>query len=255
MFNAISTIARFTFHEALRNRLFALLLVGVVGVFGLTEFIGALAMTEAAAVKAVFVAAGTRLFAVIIIALFVITSLSREFNDKGLELLLSLAVPRAAYYLGKLAGSFLLALLFTLVAALLLLLYAELSAVFLWAVSLLCELILIIAFSLLCLFTFSHITVSFVVVIAFYLLARAMHDIQLISHSPILASQSYSQQFISFMIDKLALLLPDLHAFTQSEWLLRAVDWMAIVPVLLQTGIYLAVLASAGLFDLYRKNL
>lgn len=255
MFDSVWTIARFTFYEALRNRLFAMAVVGVICALGLTEFVGELAITEAENLQAAFVGTGTRLFAVLTVVLFVITSVSREFNDKGFELILSLPIRRSAYYFGKLTGFLLLSLVFVAAAGLLLLIYSEPLAVTLWSLSLVCELLLIIPLSLLCLFTFSNITVSFIVVTSFYLLARSIHDIQLISNSPLLAFQTLSQDFIRLLIDLLALLLPDLHSFTRSDWLVYGAGWESLNPVIMQTLIYFAILTAAGLFDLYRKNL
>ena len=255
MFDAVRTIARFTFYEALHNRLFAMLVVGMICILGLVEFVGELAITEADNMQAVFIAAGMRLFAVVIVALFVITSVSREFSDKGFELILSLPIKRSAYYFGKLTGFYLLSLALVIAAALLLSIYAETAAVLLWSLSLACELMLVIALSLLCLFTFSNITMAFVTIMSFYLLSRGMHNIQLLSHSPILESQGYAQEFMRLMIDAIALVLPDLHHFTQSEWLIHQAKWHHISPVIIQTMIYFSLLSAAGLFDLYRKNL
>ena len=235
---AISTIARFTFFEAMRNRLFLLTLAGLVCVLGLTEFAGELAISEAAQFQAIIIGAGMRLFAIITIALFVITSVVREFNDKGFDLIVSLSLPRASYYFGKLLGFFMLALIVAVSTGLLLLLYSPATAVLIWLLSLLCELAIVIALSLLCLFTFSNVTVAFVVVLGFYMLSRSMHTIQLVSHSPILEFYDFSQQFIRALTDAIAFFLPGLHQFTRSEWLAYGVSWNELLPVLLQTLIH-----------------
>ena len=255
MNRAITTIARFTFYEAMRNRLFLLTLAGLICVLGLTEFVGELAVSEALQFQAIVIGAGMRLFAIVTIALFVITSVVREFNDKGFDLIVSLSLPRSSYYLGKFFGFLMLALVIVLSTGLLLLLYSEFAPVLLWQLSLLCELAIIITLSLLCLFTFSNVTVAFVVVLGFYILARSMHTIQLISHSPILEYLDFSQQFIRFVTDAIAFLLPDLHVFTQSQWLAYGAGWSELYPVLGQSLSYIVLLGAAGLFDLYRKNL
>lgn len=255
MIRAVLTIARYTFAEAMRNRLFLLTLVGLVCMLGLTEFLGELAVIEADRIQAIVIGAGMRIFAIITVALFVITSVVREFNDKGFDLILSLSLPRAVYYFGKFFGFFMLALIVAISTAVLLLLYSPGLPVLIWLLSLVCELAIIIALSLLCLFTFSNVTVAFVVVIGFYFLSRAMYTIQLISDSPILEFYNFSQQFIRFLTDAIAYLLPGLHEFTRSEWLAYGTDWSDLRTVFLQTFIYLALLSAAGLFDLYRKNL
>ena len=254
MIQSALIIARFTFLEAVRNRLFSLVLVGLVCMLGLTEFIGELAITETRQVQGAVTAYGLRLFTICVIGLFVVTSMVREFNDKGFEMLLSLAITRGSYYCGKFTGFTLLSLILVLAASLILLLYCPVAYVLIWSVSLVCEILIVIALSLLCLFTFNSITTAFVAVIAFYLLSRSMYVIQLISDSPILELKTFSQEFINFILDAIAYVLPDLNIFTRSEWLLYGADFNNILPVLIQTGIYLVLLVAAGAFDLYRKE-
>jgi Cu-processing system permease protein len=255
MHNSILTIARFTFLESVSNRLFALTFVGLFCVFGLCEFVGELAISETNKIQAILIGAGMRLFAVATIALLVITSMVREFNEKGFDLIASLPLPRYHYYFGKFLGFFLFSLIVAIPTSGLLLIYSPTLTVSLWFLSLVCELAIIISLSLLCLFTFSNVTVAFMVVVLFYILSRSIHAIQLISHSPIMGSYNFSQQFMRFMTDALAYLLPGLHDFTKSEWLAYGVDWQDLRTVIIQSGIYILLLCAAGLFDLYRKNL
>ena len=250
-----AVIAYYTFQEALRNRLFALTLAGLVCLLGITEFIGELAVTETAGIQALIVGSGMRLFAVCTVSLFVITSTVREFNDKGFELILSLPIPRHSYFFGKFCGFLLLALVIAAAAAVLLLLYSDTVPVLIWLLSLVSELAIMIALSLLLLLTFSNITVSFMLALAFYLLARSMSAIQLIAHSPILESDTLSQAFMNHLVDAAAFLLPELHNFTRSDWLVYGVSWRDIGVVGGQTLIYVVLLSAAGLFDLYRKDL
>lgn len=251
----VVAIARYTFLEAVRNRLFLLTAAGLLGLLGITEFIGELAITETAQVQALLVGAAMRMFAVCTVALFVITSVVREANDKGFELLLSLPLPRYAYFCGKYAGFLLLALVIAAASAALLLLYSTPSAVLLWFISLFCELGIVIALALLCLFSFSNVTVSFILVLACYLLARAMDSIQLISASPLLEPTGIGQLFLKQLVDAIAFVLPDLQRFSRGEWLAWGADWAGLGFILAQTAIYCGLLAAAALFDLYRKEL
>ena len=123
MTGKITTIAYYTFIEALRNRLFILTLTGLVCLLGVAEFAGELAVTGSRGIQAVLLAAIARWFIVLITALFVITSMARDFNDKGVEMMLSLPLSRAAWYLGKYAGFAALALLVSVAVSLILLLY------------------------------------------------------------------------------------------------------------------------------------
>lgn len=249
------TIAYFTLLEALRCRLLLLMLTVVAGLFGLAQFLGELSITETRQAQAAVTASLLRVFSICATCLFVISSVLKELNDKGLELILSLPLPRHAYLFGKLTGFAGFSLCVAVLAALPLFLYAPAVAVGCWMLSLFCEQLLLAAFSLLCLLAFANISLAFTSAMAFYLLSRSMEALRLLSAAPVLVSDANSQVFMNFLVNALALLLPDLHAFTRSEWLVHGVNADAVGAVLIQTLVYLPVLLSAGLFDLYRKNL
>lgn len=255
MLRQVRTIAFYTLLEALRNRLMWLVvLVALIGV-GLSGFLQEVAITESSQIQLALLAAFLRFAAVFLLATFVVTSMVREFNDKGLELVLALELPRASYVLGKLAGFAALALVPALLFGLLTVLLAPAEQAAVWTVSLVCELWIIAAFSLLCVLTFNQVMAALSASLAFYLLARSVTAFQLIGHGP-LSDQSLSQRVINVVIDAIAALLPHLEDFTRTDWLIyHNGNLTALLPLLAQTGIYLALLAGAALFDLYRKNL
>ena len=249
------TIAYFTLLEALRGRLVLSMFLVVAGLFGLAEFLGELSITETWQAQASVTASLLRVFSICATCLFVISSVLRELDDKGLELILSLPLPRHAYLFGKLTGFAGFSLCVAVLAALPLFLYAPAAAVGCWMLSLFCEQLLLAAFSLLCLLAFANISLAFTSAMAFYLLSRIMEALLLLSAAPVLVPDASSLVSMNFLVNALALLLPDLHAFTRSEWLVYGVDTGAVGTVLVQTLVYLPILLSAGLFDLYRKNL
>jgi ABC-type transport system involved in multi-copper enzyme maturation permease subunit len=254
--NLLLTIAKYSIWEAVRDKFLIFIFIGVVIFFCASLFIGELAITEGIQMQAAILASTLRLFSVFTMGLFVITSMIREFNDKGFELILSHPVPRASYYFGKFAGFSVVALLIALMSVCCLFLYAPMNSILLWSFSLFCELLIIISLSLLSLISFNSITISFSVVIAFYILSRSIEVIQLISDSPILASSSISHQFINYILDIIAYVIPDLYKFTQTDWLVYMSDvGTDIFIVVGQTIIYIVLLSSIALFDLYRKEL
>ena len=251
----MKAIALFTFLEALRNSLLWLVLVFILIGVGLAEFLGAVAITETRQFQSGFAGALLRAAAVFILSLFIITSVVRELNDKGVELVLSLPVPRSSYLLGKLAGFSGLALLVAFLCGAFLLLYAPPDQVAIWTLSLSMELFIVTALSLLCLFTFSQVTAALSAVMAFYLLSRSMTAIQLMGHFPVVSLDSLAQTVIVWFIDALAFVLPELDSFTLSEWLIyNTGSWSVLGPILGQTVVYVSLLSAAAMFDLYRKN-
>ena len=253
---AVLTIARFTALEAVRGRLAWLIAGFMIAGCALAVFAGEIAITETQGFRSGLLGAWLRSCAVFTVSVFVIASAVRESHDKGIELMLSMPVPRATYYAGKLAGFAGVSVLSATACALALVWCAPPLQVALWAASLSCELLIVTALSLLCVFTFSQVTGALSAVIGFYVLSRAMAALQLIAHEPLAAPAFASQQFIGAFVDALAFVLPDLDRFTESDWLIHGAGTIADLGfVATQAAIYVVLLCAAALFDLYRKAL
>ena len=251
----LATIAKYTLLEALRDRFFLLIIAANIVFFGLSLFVAELAISEARETRAALLAAAVRLFSVFALSLFVISAMLREFNDKGLELILSQPLARSSWYFGKLLGCAIVALSIAGAGSLALFFFSAPGALLPWAFSLFCELLIIVCLSLLALISFNSVTLSFCAVSAFYLLARSIEAIQLISAAPIMASGSISHQFMALGLDAIAWLLPNLNRFTRTEWLVYGADSAQTLKLMAETLIYCALLSGVALFDLYRKEL
>ena len=181
MFSQILTISRFTIIESLRNRLLLLSFL-VIGIsFALVEFIGDLAITEHRITQVAILAAFLRMSAVVMLTLFVVSSTVRELHDKTLEMILAMPIRRGSYYLGKLIGYFYIAALVAVFFAALLMLYADAEQVFIWMISLFFELVLVVAFSLVMLFTFNQVPSALTAVFIFYGASRIVTSIFLMA--------------------------------------------------------------------------
>ena len=256
MFSQILTISRYTVIELLRNRLLLLSFLVIAISFSLVEFIGDLTITEHRVTQVAILAAFLRMSAVVIITLFVVSSTVRELHDKTLEMILAMPIHRGSYYLGKLMGYFYIAALVSVIFAVLLLVYADPEMVFIWAISLFLELVLVVALSLVMLFTFNQVPSALTGVFIIYGASRIVTSIFLMAKYPIIAHSSMAQQFMDGFIELLTWILPDLHRYTQTEWLAyNTAEWAMLIPLLGQTIIYLIFLSFIALFDFYRKNL
>lgn len=255
MLKQIRTIAHYTLLEALRNRLSWLFAVVLLAGIAVSGFLNEMALTEKLEIQLALLGSLLRFAAVFILATFVVTSMVREFNDKGLQLVLALPLPRGAYLFGKLTGFALLAVMPALLfGALTALLAPPLQSV-IWTVSLIIECWIVIAFSVLCVLTFNQVMPALSAAMGFYLLSRSVTTLQMIGHQP-LADNTASQRIINFMVDSLASLLPHLDSFTRTDWLVyNTGDLHALVLLAGQGAIYLALLSGAALFDIYRKNI
>lgn len=255
MSSQILTIAKFTIIESIRNKFLLLSFLVVAISFSLVEFIGDLAITEHRVTQVAILAAFLRMSAVVIVTLFVVSSTVRELNDKTLEMILAMPIRRCNYYLGKLIGYFYIAALVAVIFAALLFVYADTQQVVIWTISLFFELILIVALSLVMLFTFNQVPSALAGVFIIYGASRIVTSIFLMSKFPIIAHTSSAQKFMDGVVEMITWLLPDLHRYTQTEWLAyNTADWSTLLPLLGQTIIYLIFLSFIALFDFYRKN-
>jgi Cu-processing system permease protein len=255
MFSQVLTISKFTIIESMRNRLLWLSLVMMLIGFVLVEFVGDLAITEHRSTQLALLAVFLRLSAVLLIALFVVSSSLRELQDKTLEMMLAMSIKRSSYYIGKLLGYIQLAVVVGIAFGLLLMMYAPFVQVLIWSLSLMLELVLVVALALVMLFTFKQTPAALTGVFIVYLASRVMASLYLMSQHPIIASDSIGQKFIDSFVAMMTWLLPDLSRFTQTEWLVYgSADGSQLLPILAQTVIYLCLLSAIALFDFYRKN-
>lgn len=251
----IAVIARYTLLEARHTRLRLLLVLATGLVFLAAVFAAELAIIESTRMQTAIYAAGVRLAAVFIAGFCVLSSVTREFNDKGLDVLLALDIPRSHYILGRLAGFIALGLVIAVVVCLPLLLVAPIIAVLQWGFSLWLELAVSSALALFCVITFSQLPHAAAFVLAFYGFARALAAIRLISAHPVGATESWSHQVIVWLVEGLALVMPALERWTQTAWLVNEVsEWGALAHIGAEAVLYVGLLAAAAMIDFQRRN-
>lgn len=249
-----ATLARLVLLEARRGGLPWLALGCIAVGVALAAFLSQVAVTESVALQAALIAAVLRAAAVFLIAAQVAGSTLREINDKALELSLSLPLSRAAQYLGRLAGFTACSAVLAAAFALPLLLWAPPGAVALWGVSLALECALVAAATLFFAMALAQLVPAIACVAGLYLLGRSMAAIQAIAAGSG-AETSLVHDIARWSVDAVAFLLPRLDAVTRTEWLLYGPPSVGTY-LAAQAGLafYLVLLAAAGLFDFYRRN-
>ncbi|MBY0578775.1 MAG: ABC transporter permease [Burkholderiales bacterium] len=255
MLAQIVTIARYTLLEALCNRLLWLVLLSVFLGLGFSLFLQQIALIESRQIQLGALAVLYRLFAVFFLASFVIAGMLREYHDKGVEFFLAMPMTRSIYFFGKLLGyataSFLLATLYSLP----LFWGNEMGSVLLWGISLFLELLLMGSVSFFFAITLTQIPSAMAAVFGFYLLSRSMGTLSLIMNGP-LAAHDFMQEIVDMTISGVGFFIPRLDGYTQTSWLIYpGSSWHELLPVALQTAIYMTLVSSAALFDFCRKNL
>lgn len=249
-----ANLTRLVLIEARRGALPWLAAGGVLASFVLAAFVTQVALTESRALQLALVAALGRACAVFLVAAHVATSVVRELNDKGFELMLSLPLPRSRQYLERLAGFAACGAALALVFAAPLLLWAPPHAVALWAASLALECALLAAAALFFAVSLGQLIAALAATAGLYLLARSMGAFQAIASGPP-ADASLAHEVARWGLEGVALLLPRLDAVTRTEWLLYAApEPRAYLAALAGLVVYGALLTAAGLFDFQRES-
>jgi hypothetical protein len=247
-------LARLCLVEARRGGLPWLALASLLAAVSLAAFLSEAAISESRSLQLSVLAAVLRAAAVFLVAAQVAASTLREFNDKGLELMLSLPLGRSTHYLGRLAGFSASAVALAALFSAALLPWAAPGAVALWGVSLACEAALVAAAALFFAMTLAQLVPAIAATAGLYLLARSVAAIQAIAAGP-LAPDSLITRLAGLALDGVALLLPRLDAVTRTEWLLYAPPSAGAYALALGgLGLYGVLLVAAGLFDFHRRN-
>lgn len=252
----IATIARFTLLEAYRTRLPLLAVVVLTFVWAGSLFIHQIAVTESDRLQWSFYASGARLACVLVITLYITSSMVREFNEKGLELLLALDLPRAGYLLGKVAGYVALAAGLAILCSLPMALHSSPAVIAIWATSLFCELSIVAALGVFCIVTLRNVLPAAMLVCGLYVVGRTITAMRLMADTDLLGAMGGVRPLVNFSVDALAYVIPALDRFTMTEWIADGgVDAGVLGPVAMQTAFTMLVLLGAALFDFYRREL
>lgn len=244
--------------ELRHNRVLWLYALILLGGLGLCEYMSAVALIEAKAFQLSLLGQLIRWAAVLVLLQFVVSSLSREFNEKGADYVLALPISRSQYILGKALGVLFVASVLLLLAAGLIALYQINFSSLAWLLSLWLELLIVACFALFVAVSLQNTGLAAAVVMAFYILCRALASIELLTSQPLVEHQTLAQEFMAAFTVFLSYLLPSLYEFAPSPWLVYGdydSNWWLLGQNLMQAMVYCILLLSAAAFDLYRKRL
>lgn len=255
MSNRIATIGQYTVLEALRTRLPLLTALSIAALLGASFFVREIAVAESARYQTAFYAGTVRFAMFLLAALHVIGSISRDFQDKGLDMALALDLPRAHYVTGRLAGFLAVAAALAVAAGVSLIPLVGWEGAGQWTLSLAFELGVVVALSLFCVITFTSLMPAASFVIAFYLLARVITAIRLITANPVAGADSPSHQVMQWLVEAVALIVPPIDQWTRTEWLVdHSGSWTMLASVATHAILFATIVTAAAVFDLQRRN-
>ncbi|MDH5516906.1 MAG: hypothetical protein OEY36_03675 [Gammaproteobacteria bacterium] len=254
MASSIITIARFSLLEAMRGKILWFVMLLLLLALSFSLFISQAALTETRESEAAIIAGFLRLASILMMIFFVVASIARDFQDKSIELLFSVNIPRNQVFLGKFAGFSALAFVIAGIFFCGLLWFANSYSVFIWSLSLWCELTLMALIALVFILSLENVTLSLLASIGIYGLMRFMPAIQSIGDGPF--QGGLFNRVINSVLDSIDFILPRLEHFSQSSWLVYGgPEATTIISFGVEFLLFCTLLCLAGIIELKRKSL
>lgn len=246
---------RYVLAAAVRDRLIISLLVIIALGSALSVFLGTAAYVEKYQFILAFSAGGLRILCVLGLVMFCVFFIRRSFDNKDVDYLLSRPISRVSFIISHAAA-------FSLIAALLG--FASLVAVYfaapitfgqghiLWGISLVFELMIMANAALFFAMVLPSASTSAMVVFGLYILSRTIGIlIGIVTSglvaSPMMKGAAATMQFIS-------LIIPRLDLMAQTSWLLYGTGNIGLLFICAQGIIFSALLMTAALVDLVRRQ-
>jgi hypothetical protein len=237
---------------ALRDRLFAALFALLTVTVGLSMFLGGTSISEQLQVAVVFAAAAGRLVLVLGLTIFAAFHIQALFETREVEAILARSISRARFVISYWLGLTALAVFVASVFALVIVIFAGFSiAAFVWAATLVAECAIVLAIALFAGLMLERATSTVLFTLGFYALARLMGFLVAIRET---TTSSLFSDIVKFSLDAVLLFVPRLDLFAQTQFLVYADSKFDPAFSVLQTVLFIALVLSAAIFDLKRKQ-
>jgi hypothetical protein len=241
---------------AWRSRLWLAMAGVALLLFLAARLMGASAMTENTRTAIVLYGAFARLAVAFLVAAFVTVAVTREEQERGLEWVLALPLPRAAPLVGNALGYLAVAAGCAGMAALPLLAWAAPAAVLGWALSLAMEACVVALLALLGAVTLRRAELALAFTAGAYALMRSLGTLLVMARGEAESGAGLMDRLATWFFNALHALLPNLGDFAPTAWLVGlASPWAALPGQAVQAALALLVLAAAAWIDFERKAL
>ena len=253
----MKTNIRYILLTALRDWLFAGLLLGVVLVVMISGALGDMAMVEPLQLRISYAAAACRLVLVVGMIVFVCFHVRSAFDTKEIDVFLSRPISRPnlvlSYWLGFTVAAMLLVV--PTVAIMAWVGFLNQQGFMAWALTLALEIVLVVAVALFSSFTLKSAVSSVMGSLGFYVMSRMMGFFIATSHSALLFRDKDLSHLSQLLMKYLAIIVPRLDFFAKTNWLVYGLESMQdLWYPLIQAAIFIPLLLAATMVDFRRKQ-
>ena len=203
-----------------------------------------------------FVAGSSRAILAIGMILFVCLNIGRAFENKEVEFIISKAISREKFVFGYLLGFFCSAILIflPLILTIILTLKVNLFGMLIWSLSLLAEVLIVIAFALLSALILKNSLSAIMASFGFYIISRLMGMFVLAINLPQNLEEAKNHLMAS-TLKILSAIFPRLDLFAQSAWLNYGIDNFSNLKIIFfQAIIYIPLMIFMAFHDFKKRQ-
>jgi ABC-type transport system involved in multi-copper enzyme maturation permease subunit len=251
------TTIRYVLMTAIRDRLFAGLIAGILFATGVSAAMGSTAMLEPQQMTLAFTSAAARIIVMLGIIVFIAFHIRSAFENREIDLLLSRPISRSKLILSYWLGFGVVASLLCIpvMAVLALLGILDVKGYAIWCGSLLLESWLVVSMALFAAVTLKSGVVTVLASLGFYTLSRMMGFFVLTSKSGILFENPILTFTMRWIIKVISVLVPRVDFFGKGSWLLYGTQGLEALWLYLAQGmIFIPLLVAATMIDFSRKQ-
>jgi len=251
------TNIRYVLLTAIRDRLFAGLLVGVLFAAYVSSAMGSTAMLEPHQMTLAFTAAISRIIIMVGIVVFIAFHIRGAFDSREIDLLLSRPISRARLVLSYWLGFAVVAALLTLpaMAVLAYLGIDQWQGFAYWSLSLVLEAWLVVSLALFAAVTLRSGVVTVLAGLGFYTLSRMMGFFVATTKTGILFETETINLAARWTMKLISIIVPRADFFGKSGWLVYGVDTsQALWLFVIQAAVFIPLLVAATVIDFSRKQ-
>jgi ABC-type transport system involved in multi-copper enzyme maturation permease subunit len=250
------SIIKYILLISLRNKLYLGIILSLILCFFAGIYLGETNIIEEAQSATVFIAGISRVIISLGIAIFVCLNISKLFDGKEIDYIISKPVSRKQFILSFLAGYLISCMLVvvTTITIINILINPDPAGSVIWSLSLICESLMIICFAFLCSIMLENSLLSIFATIGFYLLSRMMGFFTLSTGLP-WENAAHNQSLYENILQLIAVIFPRIDLFTQSKWLIYGIENDATIKLIfIQSLIYIPLLVAMSFHDISKKE-
>lgn len=249
------TSIRYIFISALRDKLFIGLIAALLFAVLIAKYLGGAAMLEEQQMTLAYAAATSRFICILGLVTFICFHIFQARENHYLEVMLSRPISRTTIIFSYFTGFGCVALLLSAFISLVIALLEPMAwtGYFAWAISLLCESLIVTALAIFAAFILPSAVSAVLASLGLYFLARMMAFFLLTANSNMSKTLEWHALY-TFILEAISYIVPRLDMYANSEWLIYGVEPEKWMWFLCQTAIFVPFLLLAASIDFKRKT-